>query len=51
MSTEFEWTDRAARTPRGGSPGFFTRSPGDGYDRCVWRLLGTDLSASALRDR
>ena len=47
MSTEFEWTDEQ-RALREVVAGFFTRSPGDGYDRCVWRLLGTDLSALGL---
>jgi alkylation response protein AidB-like acyl-CoA dehydrogenase len=47
MSTEFEWTDEQ-RALREVAARFFTRSPGDGYDRSVWRRLGTDLSALGL---
>jgi alkylation response protein AidB-like acyl-CoA dehydrogenase len=46
-SIEFEWSDEQ-RALRELVAGFFTRSPGDGYDRPVWRRLGTDLSALGL---
>jgi acyl-CoA dehydrogenase len=47
MSTEFLWTDEQ-RALRDVVARFFTRSPGDGYDRPVWRRLGTELSALGL---
>jgi alkylation response protein AidB-like acyl-CoA dehydrogenase len=47
MSTEFEWADEQ-RALREVVAGFFSRSPGDGYDRSVWRRLGTDLSVLGL---